>query len=129
MKFTKFLKKSFIFALISSFLSMSLQTTAVAAIVDNEQLALESAMQIQRDEVTTFLAREDVRASLLDAGVSSSDIGNRINNLSDTQVMQIRSQMSLLPAGGDSVLGIILVVIVIFILLDIAGATDVFPGV
>ena len=76
-----------------------------------------------------FLARDDVRSSLLGAGVSSADVDARVDNLSDSQVLQIHAQMNALPAGGDGVLGVIMLVIVIFMLLDVAGATDVFPGV
>jgi hypothetical protein len=115
--------------MVAALLSMSLQTTAFANVITNDQLAVESSMQIQRSEVATFLAREDVRSSLSNAGVSASNLDKRINNLSDSQVLQIHSQMNSLPAGGNGILGAILVIILIFILLDLAGATDVFPGV
>lgn len=123
------IRKSASYTLIFSMLTMSLQSSVFAAVVGNDQLAVESALQVQRDEVTTFLAREDVRSGLVNAGVSSKDVDARINNLSDAQVLQIHNKMAELPAGGDGVLGVILVVLVIFILLDVAGVTDVFPGV
>lgn len=125
----KLFRKPFIFTMVAALLSMSLQTTAFANVITNDQLAVESSMQIQRSEVATFLAREDVRSSLSNAGVSASNLDKRINNLSDSQVLQIHSQMNSLPAGGNGILGAILVIILIFILLDLAGATDVFPGV
>ncbi len=129
MKISTMLRKTASYTLIFSMLSMSLQSSVFAAVVGNDQLAVESEMQIQRDEVKTFLARQDVRAGLVNAGVNSKDVDARINNLSDAQVLQIHNKMGELPAGGEGVLGVILVVLVIFILLDVAGVTDVFPGV
>jgi hypothetical protein len=128
MKSSNSFRKAFTFAVISMFFSLSMQTAAFAGVIGNDQLAVQSAMQIQRNEVATFLAREDVRSSLLNAGVSATDVDTRVNNLSDSQVLQIHAQMDTLPAGGG-VLGAILVIILIFILLDVAGVTDVFPSV
>ncbi len=128
MNISKLIRKTFVFALIPTFLSLSMPTSLQAATVGNDQLAIESALQIQRDEVTTFMARDDVRSSLLGSGVSASDVDTRINNLSDSQILQIHAQMDTMPAGGE-VLGTILVILVIFILLDVAGATDIFPGI
>lgn len=126
---SKQIRKTFIVALIPALLSMTTVSSVQAATIGNAQLAAESTLQIQRSAVTSFMAREDVRSSLLGAGVSAADVETRIGNLSDSQIQQIHTQMDTLPAGGDGVLGAILVILVIFILLDVAGATDVFPGI
>ena len=123
----KFFRKTFIATLL--LLGAGVQTTALAGVVGNDQLAVESELQIKRDEVATFMAREDVRSALLKAGVSEADVNARVQNLTDAQVLQIHKQMSQLPAGGDGALGVIIAVIVIFMLLDLAGVTDIFPGI
>jgi hypothetical protein len=76
------------------------------------------------------MARDDVRAALLDYGVNAADVDARINNLSEAELLRIQHQLDSMPAGGDGgVLGAILIVILIFVLLDVLGATDVFPNV
>lgn len=124
----KFIRKTFLYTLLLS-LCAGFQTTAMAGVVGNDQLSVESELQIKRDEVATFIAREDVRAALVKAGVSEADVNTRVQNLTDAQVLQIHKQMSDLPAGGDGALGIIIAIIVIFMLLDLAGVTDIFPGI
>jgi hypothetical protein len=76
------------------------------------------------------IAREDVRAGLLGYGVSPEDIEKRIDNLTASELLQIQNKLADLPAGADGgVLGAVLAIILIFVLLDVLGATDVFPRI
>ncbi|MDY6949830.1 MAG: PA2779 family protein, partial [Pseudomonadota bacterium] len=93
-------------------------------------LAIEAELQMKRDEVRTFMARDDVRAAMLEYGVNPADVDARIANMTEAELLRIQHQLDQLPAGGDGgVLGAILIVILIFVLLDVLGATDVFPNV
>jgi hypothetical protein len=124
------LKRRLLFILAGITLAAGAQTPAMAGVVDNQQLALEAELQVQRDEVRNLIARDDVRAALLDYGVNPADVDARVDNLSEAELLRIQHQLDAMPAGGDGgVLGAILVVILIFVLLDILGATDVFPNV
>ncbi len=124
------LRKTCILAMASVFFTVSIQAPVMAAMIDNHQLASQAQLQIQRDQVRTFLAREDVRAAMLGYGVADSDVDARINNLTEAELLQIQDRLAKLPAGGDGgVLEAVLVVILIFVLLDLLGATDVFPNV
>ena len=123
------MRKTFIFAIISAFLTVSLQVPALAAMVDNQNLALELQLQAQRDDVRSFMARDDVRGLLLEYGVSSANVDKRIANMTGSELQQLQSQFAQLPAGGNGVLGAILMVILIFVVLDVLGATDVFPRI
>lgn len=123
------LRKTFIYSLITVFLSTGLQAQVLAGMIDTGQLAAQAEVQQQRDEVRTLLAREDVRAALLGYGVSSDAADARVDNLSTAELQQIHQQLSELPAGADSGLGIVLGIIFIFIVLDLLGATDVFPRI
>jgi len=127
---TKMLKKPLVLTLFAATLTAGLQAPANAGLVDNEQLAVQAELQTKRDEIRTFMARDDVRAALLDYGVNAADVDARINNLSEAELLRIQHQLDSMPAGGDGgVLGAILIVILIFVLLDVLGATDVFPNV
>jgi hypothetical protein len=124
------LRKTCILAMASVLFTVSIQAPVMAAMVDNHQLATQAQLQIQRDQVRTFLAREDVRDAMLGYGVADSDVDARINNLTEAELLQIQDRLAKLPAGGDGgVLEAVLVVILIFVLLDLLGATDVFPNV
>ena len=108
--------------------AVGIQAPAMADIVDTPMLALQADMQMQRDDVRVLLARDDVRASLLGYGVSPADMDARINSLTQSELLQIQNQLDSLPAGSSAV-GLVLGVILIFVLLDVLGATDVFPRI
>lgn len=114
--------------LVAALLTLNVQA-AFAGMIGNEELALRSAMEARRTEVASFLARADVARSLADYGVKAADVEKRVANLSDGEVLKIHQQIADLPAGQDSFLGAIIAIIVIFMLLDIAGVTDIFPGI
>jgi len=57
-----------------------------------------------------------VSQRLADLGFSASEIGSRLDSLTDAQVHQVVQQMDSLQPGGDSGLGIIVALLVIAIL-------------
>jgi hypothetical protein len=121
------LRKTFLGSVISVFLLGSVQ--ANAALVDNQQLAQQAQVEQQRDSVRTLLAREDVRAALVDYGVSEEAVDLRVNQLTAAELQQMHARLAELPAGADSGVGLILGIIFIFIILDLLGATDIFPRI
>lgn len=125
---TATLKKLFCIFSISSFLAMSIQAPVFAGMVTNDDLNTANQMEIKRDDVRTLVAREDVRSHLQQYGVDPADLDARIDSMTDSEIMQFQAEMDNLPAG-QGVLGTVIALIVIFMLLDIAGATDVFPGI
>jgi len=113
---------------ISSIIVMGLQSATYADVVTTEQLAESSALEMKRSQLGTFMARADVKQQLLGFGVSEQAVDQRIDSLTDAEVLQIHDQIQDLPAG-EGLLGGIIAIIVIFLLLDMAGVTDVFPSV
>jgi hypothetical protein len=129
MKMTKMFRTPVDCSMIASVLLLGFQTPAMADIVSTQELTMQAELQMQRDDVRNLMARDDVRTALLNYGVNPADIDARINNLSASELLQVQNQLSTLPAGGDGALGIVLTLIVIFILLDLLGATDIFPNI
>lgn len=130
MTMTTMLRKPLVLTLMAATLTTGMQAPAMAGLVDNQQLAMQAELQMKRDEVRSVLARDDVRAAMLEYGVNPADVDARINNLTEAELLRIQHQLDQLPAGGDGgVLGAILIVILIFVLLDVLGATDIFPNV
>ncbi len=101
---------------------------ASAELVSTDQLVTTSQTDSRRAELTSLLARSDVRAQMTALGVNVENAQSRINLMTTSELAAVQSRLGTLPAGGG-VLGIALTLILIFLLLDIAGVTDIFPGV
>lgn len=130
MKMTKLLRTPATCSLIAAMMFVSVQAPAMADVVGTKELTMQAQLQIQRNDVRDLIAREDVRSGLLGYGVSPADIETRIDNLTSSELQQIQNQLAVLPAGADGgALGIVLTLILIFVLLDVLGATDVFPRI
>lgn len=121
------IRRFLVWALIVSLAPMGLMTPAQADVVTSEDLAYSMSMDVKRDQIKSFVARDEVRNRLLDMGVDLADVDSRIDSLTDAEVLQMQEHIDEMPAGG--VFGTIIAILVIFILLDVAGVTDIFPAV
>jgi hypothetical protein len=101
---------------------------AHAAMVGTEQ-ELASAERAEKEaQIMTMLEHEKAEQTLARYGVEKSQVADRLNRLSDQEVSQLAQKADEMPAGQD-VLGFVLGVILILILLDLLGVTDVFPAI
>jgi len=85
-----------------------------------------------RDYLQDLISREEVKAALLSRGISYLEVMQRVDSLSDAEVIELADRIENLPAGGNGVGAIIGAVVLIFLVLlitDILGFTDVFPFV
>lgn len=114
--------------MIGSMLTVSMQTAVYADVVSTAELAAQSQTETQRQQISGFLAREDVRSQLLAHGVSPGAVEDRLDNLSAAELQQLQERMDEMPAG-EGILGAVIGILVIFMLLDIAGVTDIFPAI
>ena len=128
MKFSSLLGKTINSVLIAAFTLMCMQVPAMADIVSTEQIAIEQRTDTQREAVRSFLDRGDVQAQLIARGVDAGDALQRVDSLTATELAELSSQIDTLPAG-EGAIGFVIGLIVIFMLLDIAGVTDVFPAI
>jgi hypothetical protein len=81
----------------------------------------------ERGRIASLLDRADVRAQLQAYGVSPADVKARVAALTDEEAAQLAAKIDALPAGGASILGVILIVFLVLLLTDILGFTKVFP--
>ncbi len=77
-------------------------------------------------QLQAWLARQDVRKTLIDNGVDPGQVQARVDALSDAEAADFAARIDTMPAGGD-VLGILFAVFVILLITDILGLTKVFP--
>lgn len=100
--------------------------TAQASMVSTGQVAAQASPD-QRARVIDFLEREDVRQALESYGVNPADAKSRVAALTDEEVASLNQQIGDLPAGGDSILGILFAIFIILLITDILGLTKIFP--
>jgi hypothetical protein len=107
-------------------------SVARAGLVSTEASIAASRSADNRAMVMAQLQRDDVRQVLTDKGLSVAEVEQRVNALSDAEINRIADHMNDLPAGGGFfgvLVGAALLVFIILMITDMAGATDVFPFV
>ncbi len=99
---------------------------AQAAIIANAQLIDQVQHTNDKDALLQTLNRVEVQEQLLSMGVSTAELENRVNQMTQQEIVQLNQQINELPAGGD-ILGIIVLIFIVFVITDVIGATDIFP--
>jgi hypothetical protein len=116
--------------LLSLMLSLSLilapMVPVQAALVGNDQLVGATQANVDRGMLRETLQRDSVKQQLAAMGVTQEQALQRVDRMTDQEVARLNQQLADLPAGGD-VLGVIVLFLVIFIITDIIGATNIFP--
>jgi hypothetical protein len=121
------LSKLISLVLLAGMLVFGLQAQVSADIVSTQQLLAEQRLESQRGEVAAFLGRDAVQHQLMLRGVDAADAASRVAALTADELALLHAQIDELPAG-EGILETVLFLLVIFMLLDIAGVTDIFPG-
>jgi hypothetical protein len=102
-------------------------SSVFAALVGTETLLVNQDTSDARDQVRSFLDRQDVQSELMARGIDPAEAKARVDSLSDAEVMQIADKIDGLPAGGDfwgTFLFVVIIVFVTLLVLEIMGYTD-----
>ena len=67
-------------------------------------------------KINDYLSRTDVRNALLERGVSAEEVSARLASLSETELRSLSSQVEQARAGGDILITILVVVLIIFLI-------------
>ena len=114
---------------LSAMLLLMPMMPAQAAMIGTDQIINQTDSSLTREKLQQFLDREATRKQLQAWGVSPDRIGERVNRLTDMELARINQERSKLNAGGDSIVGILLILFIVFIITDAIGATNIFPFV
>jgi len=106
----------------------SVAVAAPSAMVTTQQLVNETRTEQQRAHVSAFFDRAEVQSLLQDRGVDAADAQARVASLTASELASFAAQIDTMPAGEGG-LETLVFVLVVFMLLDIAGVTDIFPGI
>lgn len=101
---------------------------AQAAMVTTQGMVEGQHRAQLEQKVMRLMDRDAARKVLADNGVSRAEVKQRLARLSDQELQKMANKADSMPAG-QGVLGVILAVILILVLLDLLGATNVFPAI
>lgn len=126
------LKPVGVFLAIFMFILSGPYQSAMAAMIGTEAVIDADQAQSAREYLNHFLAREDVRDALISQGIDPQEAKNRIDSMTDQEAQLVADRLEQLPAGGDFLVTLLVIVFLIFVILlitDITGYTDIFPFV
>lgn len=122
----KKIKQLFVYVLAGVMTVASFIQPATAAMIGTDQLMAAQEGSVHRAKIGDALSRPEVLASLEQYGVSRADAEARVAALTDAEAAQLAAGIDTLPAGGDG-LAILGGIVLILIITDLIGVTNVFP--
>ncbi len=128
MKVTTLMNPMIRMFVVAALLVFGWQSQVSADMISTDQLLAGQQADSQRAEVQAFFARDDVRAQLEARGVDALDAERRVSSMTPSELSLLHASIDELPAG-EGILETVLFLLVIFMLLDIAGVTNIFPGI
>ena len=100
---------------------------AYAGIVGTDKSFSEHSAQQDRKLLRSLMARDEVRGLLAKNGLTVEQAQQRVSALTDKEAQQLAEKFNEQPAGG--ILVALLIIFLVFIILELAGVTDVFTGI
>ena len=115
--------------LLSLLLALTPVFTAQAAMIGTDTLLSNAHSEQTRASLQHLLSQQSAQQQLTAMGVDPNWVQERAGRLTDAELARINLGIEQMNAGGDSVLGILVLIFIIFIITDAIGATDIFPFV
>ena len=100
-------------------------TATWAGVVSTGEM-LQQQAGVDRTLLMSALEREEVRQRLIELGVDPEQAKLRIAALDDEQVGEIQAKLDVLPTAAG-VLEVVVAVLVVLVILDLVGVTNIFP--
>jgi uncharacterized protein DUF6627 len=86
-----------------------------AALIDTQQAVTSERARTERERLRGLLARSEVQRELVLQGVSPAVARDRMEALSDDEVLQLAGHLDAVPAGGE-IVGILLIVVLVLLI-------------
>lgn len=106
-------------------LGLGVNQVTMAAMVTTEDLVTAKELNLKRDHIRDWLARDEVRDQLIARGVDPSQAQDRVASMTNSEVISVAGKIDELPAGGDAI-GVVVVVFLVLVITDLLGITDIF---
>ena len=105
-----------------------LAPSAHAGVIEAGYLADHEARAVRIDRVEVLLASDSVARQLESLGVDKALVAERLQALSDAELLLLEREMDQQVAGGDA-LSVIGAVFLVLLILELVGVTDIFKSV
>lgn len=113
--------------LAAAVLNFGVMSAAQAGIVSTGSI-VNATRDADLSAIRGQLQREDVQAQMQKMGVDAASVDARLATLSDSELSDLAEQMKTAPAGGD-VLVLLGAVFVVLLVLELVGVIDIFKKV
>ena len=100
---------------------------AHAGIIGSSEFLDTEARAERIADIEIFLARADVARQLESFGVSPDMVLERVDSLTDQELLELQGAISEQVAGGD-VIAVLGVIFVVLLVLELLGVTNVFSA-
>jgi hypothetical protein len=113
--------------------SATLIFLGTAQFASGEIVSTENAIRIDEREaaierITSVLAQQQVSERLVALGVAQADAQQRVASLSDSELQLLDQKIAELPAGAGGALEVLGVLLLVFLVLELVGVTDIFKS-
>jgi hypothetical protein len=101
-------------------------SVAQAGLIQTQEMQQQQQSGYDRQKLIDVLDQDRVQQQLVGFGVDPEIAKERVASMTDSELAQLNDQIDQLPAGSGA-LGIIFIILLVFLILDIVGVTDIFP--
>jgi len=114
--------------MIGLILSLQLPMAAQAAMIPTNSVLHSEQQVMDRAGLVVKLQQKELQDKMVQLGVDPAVVIARVKNMTDAEVAKLNEKIQSMPAGGGLV-GLLLFLLVLFIITDALGVTDVFTFV
>lgn len=112
-----------------SLINFTMHGVASAAIISSNDLVAAEQLQQDREQIKTWLAKQEVQEKLISMGVDVSAAQARVDGMTEQEVKLLAAKMDKMPAGGTGAAEIIVLAFLILVALEVTGVTDILPNI
>lgn len=98
-----------------------------AGMISTDEMLGREARADHMASIDRLLQRQEAANAMARFGVAPEQVEQRLDRLTDAELARLAERADELPAGG--VVGTLVVILLLLIVLDLLGATDIFPAI
>jgi len=124
-----FAKRVVAVSMVLQLLGVGVPQIVHAALVSTQQV-LDSHERTERlERIDKLLVRDEVRRQFVLLGVDPDEARQRVAALTDAELVRLEAGIGDMPAGGDSILAVLGIILVVLLVLELVGVTNVFTKI
>jgi hypothetical protein len=124
-----FAKRVVVLLMVFQLLGASVPQMVHAALVSTQQVLDSQENNERLERIDRVLVRDEVRKQFVALGVDPNEVRQRVAALTDAELVRLEAGVGDMPAGGDSVLAVLGIILVVLLVLELVGVTNVFTKI